>query len=333
MAETFYSVLGVESDADAEAIRDAYRAQVKETHPDVSDDADAADTFKRLTAARDVLVDEASRSRYDRVGHTAYVRDHLDSSAWSVEDAGSAGPSAGSGSSSASSQRSTGEDENAENYQRYRSSHAEASSSGRDRTRRTGRTGRRERTDRTSGTDTGRKNTGGASTTDSNAGGTDTGGSDTSENNASGSDASGRNTTGNDTDEYGTWSTDAGQDWAFSGSSSTSTATGGHSADPRDRARADGWQAAHASTNAYTPSGYEPTATATSDVGVGSLRDVLKQVGPWLAFHFVFLISAFVTIWLIMSWIPSVPMLFVSLLLLGATVFFSILHMVSQVYS
>ncbi|WP_424018488.1 J domain-containing protein [Halorientalis pallida] len=325
MAETFYSVLGVESDADVEAIRDAYRAQVKETHPDVSDDADAADSFKRLTAARDVLVDEASRSRYDRVGHTAYVRDHLDSSAWSVEDAGSAGPAAGSGSSNTSTQRGTDEDENAENYQRYRSSHAEASSSGRDRSRRTGRTGRRERTDRTTGTDTGTGNSGGAGTTDSGAGGTDTSASE-----ASGSDAS-----GSDTDEYGTWSTDAGQDWAFSGSSSssTSTATGGHSADPRDRARADGWQAAHASTNAYTPSGYEPTAAATSDVGVGSLRDVLRQVGPWLAFHFVFLISAFVTIWLIMSWIPSVPMLFVSLLLLGATVFFSILHMVSQVYS
>lgn len=330
MAETFYSVLGVESDADAEAIRDAYRAQVKETHPDVSDDADAADSFKRLTAARDVLVDEASRSRYDRVGHTAYVRDHLDSSAWSVEDAGagSAGRSASSESPGTSSQRSTDEDENAENYQRYRSSHAEASSSGRDRSRRTGRTGRRERTDRTAGTETGSRNSGGTSTTDSGTGGTDTSDSD-----ASGSDASRTNPSGSDTDEYGTWSTDAGQDWAFSESSSTSTATGGHSADPRDRARADGWQAAHASTNAYTPSGYEPTAAATSDVGVGSLRDVLRQVGPWLAFHFVFLISAFVTIWLIMSWIPSVPMLFVSLLLLGATVFFSILHMVSQVYS
>jgi curved DNA-binding protein CbpA len=323
MAETFYSVLGVESDADAEAIRDAYRAQVKETHPDVSDDADAADSFKRLTAARDVLVDEASRSRYDRVGHTAYVRDHLDSSAWSVEDTGSTAHSAGSGSSNTANQRGTDEDENAENYQRYRSSHAEASSSGRDRTRRTARTGRRERTDRTTGTDTGATNTGGTSTSDADAGGTDTGGSE----------ATGSTTSGSDTDEYGTWSTDAGQDWAFSGSSSASTATGGHSADPRDRARADGWQAAHASTNAYAPSGYEPSATAASDVGVGSLRDVLRQVGPWLAFHFVFLISAFVTIWLIMSWIPSIPMLFVSLLLLGATVFFSILHMVSQVYS
>ncbi|RXK51336.1 J domain-containing protein [Halorientalis pallida] len=313
MAETFYSVLGVESDADTEAIRDAYRAQVKETHPDVSDDDDAADSFKRLTAARDVLVDEASRRRYDRVGHTAYVRDHLDSSAWSVDDTGATDRSGGSESSDRSNQRGTDADDNAENYQRYRSSHAEAGSSGRNGSRRTGRTGRRGRTRRNTGTDTETGSTGGTSTS----------GADTGETGASGTEA----------DEYGTWSTDAGQDWAFSSSSSASTATGGHSADPRERARADGWQAAHASTNGYTPSGYEPTATAASDVGVGSLRDALRQVGPWLAFHFVFLISAFVTIWLIMSWIPSVPMLFVSLLLLGATVFFSILHMVSQVYS
>ncbi|AQL44058.1 hypothetical protein BV210_15710 [Halorientalis sp. IM1011] len=324
MAETFYSVLGVESDADTEAIRDAYRAQVKETHPDVSDDDDAADSFKRLTAARDVLVDEMRRRRYDRVGHTAYVRDHLDNPAWSADvsdsddrstgsesggfadDTGTS-DSGGSAGRTRSSGRSPGDDSNAENYQRYRSSHADTGTSGRDGTGRTGRRRRTERTGRTTGPDASSTDTGGTS-----AGGTDTGGTDT--------------------DEYGRWSTDRGQDWAFSGSS-TSTATGGHRADPRDRARADGWQAAHASTSAYTPSGYEPTATAADDVSVGTLRDALRQVGPWLAFHFVFLISAFVTVWLIMTWIPSVPMLFVSLLLLGATVFFSVLHMVSQVYS
>ncbi len=326
MAETFYSALGVESDADTDAIRDAYRAQVKETHPDVSDDEDAVDTFKRLTAARDVLVDEPRRRQYDRVGHTTYVRDHLDSSAWSAEKTESADRSAGSGPSGrgasgtngndaaesadgAHSSGRDGNDSNAENYQRYRSSHAEASESGNQRTHRTGRTDRSGRTNRSGRTDrSGRTETGDADASDTGTGGTDT-------------------------DEYGTWSTDAGQDWAFSGSSSASTATGGHSADPRDRARTDGWQAAHASTKAYTPSGYEPPSAATSDVGVGSVSDLLRQIGPWLAFHFVFLISAFVTIWLIMSWIPSVPMLFVSLLLLGTTVFFSILHMVSQVYS
>jgi hypothetical protein len=62
-------------------------------------------------------------------------------------------------------------------------------------------------------------------------------------------------------------------------------------------------------------------------------RDALRAIGPWLAFHFVFLISAFVTVWLLMTWMPSVPTLFLSLLLLGGTVFFSILHLVSQVYS
>lgn len=84
MTETFYSVFGVGPDADRERIERAYRQAVKECHPDVCDDPAAAERFKRLTAARDVLVDEDERARYDRLGHAAYVRRHPDSPAWSV---------------------------------------------------------------------------------------------------------------------------------------------------------------------------------------------------------------------------------------------------------
>lgn len=83
MAETFYSALGVDADAERETIESAYRDLVKETHPDVSDDPDAPERFKRLTTARDVLVDEDERARYDRLGHDAYVTSHVDSSLWS----------------------------------------------------------------------------------------------------------------------------------------------------------------------------------------------------------------------------------------------------------
>ena len=73
MTETFYDVLGVAEDATTDEIEAAYRERLKETHPDVSDDADAGQATKSLIEARDVLVDEDERARYDRLGHDAYV--------------------------------------------------------------------------------------------------------------------------------------------------------------------------------------------------------------------------------------------------------------------
>ncbi|MFC7134996.1 MULTISPECIES: DnaJ domain-containing protein [Salinibaculum] len=85
MAETLYSTLGVDEDADVETIRRAYRELVKEAHPDVSDDPDASEQFKRLTTARDVLTDSEERSRYDRLGHEEYVANHASSDLWASE--------------------------------------------------------------------------------------------------------------------------------------------------------------------------------------------------------------------------------------------------------
>jgi curved DNA-binding protein CbpA len=73
MAETYYELLEVPPDASADEIRSAYRAKVKETHPDVSDDPDATDRFQRVQRAREVLTDETKRARYDRLGHEAFV--------------------------------------------------------------------------------------------------------------------------------------------------------------------------------------------------------------------------------------------------------------------
>jgi molecular chaperone DnaJ len=73
MAETYYDRLGVSEDASTAEIESAYRERLKETHPDVSDDEDAGDRTKRLIEARDVLVDDAERARYDRLGHDQYV--------------------------------------------------------------------------------------------------------------------------------------------------------------------------------------------------------------------------------------------------------------------
>jgi curved DNA-binding protein CbpA len=94
MSRTFYGVLGVGPDADEETIRAAYRERVKEHHPDVSSDPDATDRFKRVTAAKETLLDAADRARYDRLGHRAYVKSHADSTLWASDRA--PGPTASS---------------------------------------------------------------------------------------------------------------------------------------------------------------------------------------------------------------------------------------------
>jgi hypothetical protein len=73
VARSYYDLLGVDPDADAERVRAAYRERVKEVHPDVSDQPDAADRFRRLTAAKETLCDPIERARYDRLGHRRYV--------------------------------------------------------------------------------------------------------------------------------------------------------------------------------------------------------------------------------------------------------------------
>ena len=72
MSEDFYDVLGVDPDASAEEIKRAYRKRAAQYHPDVSDDPDAEETFKRLQKAKQVLTDEDKRAAYDRLGHERY---------------------------------------------------------------------------------------------------------------------------------------------------------------------------------------------------------------------------------------------------------------------
>jgi molecular chaperone DnaJ len=73
MAESYYETLDVSADASPEEIRAAYRAKVKETHPDVSDESDARERFQRVQRAKETLTDEDERERYDRLGHESYV--------------------------------------------------------------------------------------------------------------------------------------------------------------------------------------------------------------------------------------------------------------------
>jgi len=64
----YYSVLGVDEAASAKDITKAYRKLARQYHPDANqDDPKAEDRFKEISAAYDVLGDEARRKEYDEV--------------------------------------------------------------------------------------------------------------------------------------------------------------------------------------------------------------------------------------------------------------------------
>lgn len=72
MSEDFYDVLGVSRDADEDEINQAFRKKAAKYHPDVSDEPDAEEKFKKAKKAKEVLTDEQQRSAYDRMGHEQF---------------------------------------------------------------------------------------------------------------------------------------------------------------------------------------------------------------------------------------------------------------------
>lgn len=62
----YYTILGVDSTADASAIKSAYRKLAKENHPDTNpNDKQAEERFKEIGEAYDTLKDENKRAQYD----------------------------------------------------------------------------------------------------------------------------------------------------------------------------------------------------------------------------------------------------------------------------
>jgi len=64
----YYEVLGVARDADAKAIKDAFRALARQYHPDVNKQPGAEEKFKEIAGAYAVLSDPDKRKAYDDRG-------------------------------------------------------------------------------------------------------------------------------------------------------------------------------------------------------------------------------------------------------------------------
>jgi DnaJ-class molecular chaperone len=73
MAQNYYDLLGVSKNASESEIKRAYRKLALQWHPDRNKEPGAADKFKEITKAYEILSDSQKKAAYDQYGEAAFA--------------------------------------------------------------------------------------------------------------------------------------------------------------------------------------------------------------------------------------------------------------------
>ena len=84
--QNFYDILNVSKHASPEEIKKAYRELAKQYHPDKNKAPDAAEKFKMISLAHEVLSNPTKKQQYDDARRTGCSYDSSDNS-WSMPNA------------------------------------------------------------------------------------------------------------------------------------------------------------------------------------------------------------------------------------------------------